>query len=447
MKDYHDITLGHDFDFSNVPSEILAENLNLDGKTARNTSIQLFGENEKSFTIAIDFQFTGEDTNNTLLSCFEEDGSEGFRLRYNGGFPNIQWGDKSNNVGYKKFRDVVVLRHIKGEDKLYIYASNGTNSGSRFDKAITVIESTRNRNTNTNTTLTIGGVVFGDGNFDYFGTGMIHWCKIWYDDLGDTNARILAAWCHEPLRMEYCGSGRYRLAGNTSQRANASFIANNLLRDRGYYMNSSNVNAGGWEASLMRTFCNERILSALPTVWQSMIKTVKVSASAGDQSTEILVSEDKVYLESCTALTNTQSSIYPSEGSYIPWFTSNIMRAKFRGVIIADDANYYTDSSEPSTISSNNVKPGDVWQPSDGGGWNYILISLEEYNLRPETSTAPKHGTTTNDGSMVWVAAYGWWLRSPYVGASTYFWHVTNGGYGYNNYASYAGGVCPCFSI
>ena len=368
-------------------------------------------------------------------------------MRYNGGYPNIQWGDKSNNVGYKKFRDVIVLRHIKGENKLYIYASNGTTTSSRFDPAITIIESTRNRSTNTNTTLTIGGVVFGDGNFDYYGTGMIHWCKIWYDDLGDTNARTLAAWCHEPLRMEFCGSGRYRLAGNTSQRANASFIANNLLGHRGYYMNDTNVNAGGWDASLMRTFCNGRIFDALPTVWQSMIKTVKVSASAGNQSTEVLVSEDKVYLESISALTNNKDSIYPSEGSYITWFTSNMVRAKFRGVIIPDDATYYTSSSEPSTVSSNNVKLGDVWQPSDGGGWNYILISLEDWNLRPVTSTAPSHGTMTNDGTMVWVAAHYWWLRSPNVGNSTNFWNVPSYGNGSSSNASFAYGVCPCFSI
>lgn len=447
LKDYHDIALGHDFDFENVHSEVLAENMLLDGSTAKDTKIQLFGANEKTFTLAIDFQFTGEDTNNTLLSCFEEDGSEGFRLRYNGGYPNVQWGDKSNNIGCKKYRDVVVLRHIKGDDKLYIYASNGSGSSSRFDQSITVIESTRNRSTSTDTTLTIGGVIFGDGNFDYYGNGMVHWCKIWYDDLGDANARTLAAWCHEPLRLEVCGTSRYRLAGSTSQKSSVSFIANNLLRDRGYYMNSSNVNAGGWDASLMRTFCNERIFNALPIVWQSMIKTVKISASAGNQSTEILVSEDKVYLESITALTNNQSSIYPSEGNYITWFTSDVMRAKFKGAIIADDANYFTDNSEPSTVSSNTVKVGDVWRPSNGSNWNYVCISLEDYNLRPETSSAAQHGVKTNDGTKVWVAAYYWWLRSPHVGSSTYFWYVYGYGYSGNSSASSVNGVCPCFSI
>lgn len=40
-----------------------------------------------------------------------------------------------------------------------------------------------------------------------------------------------------------------------------------------------------------------------------------------------------------------------------------------------------------------------------------------------------------------------WWLRSPYVGASTGFWYVNGSGYGYYYYASYVYGVCPCFII
>ena len=439
MKDYHDLTLGHDFDFENVESEILATNMYLDGKTAKKTEVQLFGDNEKSFTLAIDFQFTGTDTNNTLLSCFEEDGSEGFRLRYNGS-PNIQWGDKSINIGYQKYRDIVVLRHIKGDNKLYIYASN--NTSDRFSDAISVIESTRNRSTSTNAKLTLGAITFEDGGYDYYGTGMIHWCKIWYDDLGDANARALAAWTHEPLRMEFCGANRYRLAGSTSQKSNASFIANNLLAGRGYWMNKTNDNTGGWNASLMRTFCNGRLFDALPTVWQSMIKPVKISASAGNKSTEVLVSEDKVYLECITALANNKNSIYATEGDYISWFTSDIYRAKFRGRIIPDGASYYTDSSEPSTISSNNVKVGDVWK-INGNGICYICVSkadIERYSLTVYADCS--------SGIGGWVSAYNWWLRSPNIDGSTTFWYVYSNGSGSLYYsASYTLGVCPCFSI
>lgn len=439
LKDYVDITLGHDFNFSNVESEVIATNEYFDGATARATNIQLFGDNEKSFTLAIDLQFTGTATNNTLLSCFEENGSEGFRIRYNGGYPTVQWGNQSINVGKGKYRDIVVLRHIKGENKLYVYASH---NGDNFADAITRVESTRNRSTSTNTKLSLGGVYFsGDGGYDDYGTGMIHWCKIWYDDLGDAVARKLAAWCHEPLRMEFCGADRYRLAGNTSQKANASFIANNLLADRGHCMNTTNTNAGGWNGSLMRTFCNTRLKEALPTVWQSMLKKVKISASAGNQSTEILVSEDYVYLASTTEMNNSTDATLSSEGDYISWYTSDIMRAKFRGRIIPDDAQRYTDSSDPQTITSYTVKEGDIWRPNNSGT-NYIFVTKTDIDRFGLTV----YGTATSAGG--WVSAYYWWLRSPFVGGSTHFWFVTNSGYCGTGYsAGYAYGVCPCFSI
>lgn len=445
-KDYIDIELGHDFDFSNVDSQILASNQYFNGATAVDTDIQLFGEHEKSFTIAIDLRFTSTDTDNTLLSCYEEDGAEGFRVRYNGGTPMIQWGDQNIAVGYQKYRDIIVLRHIKGENKLYVYASNTTGTGSNFSNGIARIESTRSRATSTDAVLSLGAIRFaGDGGHDDYGTGMVYWCKIWFDDLGDTNARALAAWCHETIRMEYYGAEKYRLAGNTSQKVNASFVANNLLGDRGYQMNTTNTNAGGWDSSLMRTFCNNRLKAALPTVWQSMIKKAKISATAGSQSSLIVVSEDYIYLPCTNEVGGGQSAPYTSEGEAMGWYTSNILRAKFRGRIIPDDASHYTDASDPQTISTYTVKVGDVWQPNGGSNTNYIFVSKTEIDRFGLTV----YGTATNAGG--WVAAYNWWLRSPGVGGSTYFWTVNGGGgvygFGTNGNASYSAGVCPCFSI
>ena len=449
QKDYYDITLGHDFDFSNVESTtfvgkngtISTSELYLDGATAYNTGIKLFGENEESFTLAIDFRFSSTTVNNTLLACFEEDGSEGFRLRYNSN-ANIQWGNMNHSFGNGKFRDIVVLRHKKGEAKLYIYASNASGSTS-FSDAITRIESTRNRVTNTESTISLGAIRFlGNGGYDDYGTGMIYWCKLWHDDLGDENARQLASWYHEKLRIEYRGTNLYRLAGNTSQRAGASFIANNLLGDRVHYMNSTNTNSGGWDNCMMRKNFMPRLYNALPTVWKSMIKKVKVNASAGSQSSEILISEDYVYLPAVKEVDNGQTStVYVSEGSFISWFTSNIRRAKFRGVIIPDTATYYTTSSDPNTIDGSNVSIGDVWQPNGGTNTNYVFVSNQEIARCGYTV----YGTATDVGG--WVSAYHWWLRSPYVSSSTYFWIVNSSGGTYNSYAYYTYGVCPCFSI
>lgn len=439
LKDYMDINLGHDFEFENVESEVLAENLYLDGSTAIDTDITLFGENDRSFTLAIDYQFSDTTANSTLVSCYEEDGQEGFRLRYSS-YPSIQWGDVSQSFGSGKLRDIVVLRHRKGEDKLYVYASNSTSSGTNFDLAITRAELTRARSTTTSSVLTLGAIRFlADGGHDDYGKGFIHWCKIWHDDLGETNARQLAAWCHEPLRMEYYGTELYRLSGGTSQKSNASFICNHLLGSRKMQMNTSNTNVGGWDECRMRTFLNGRIKPALPTVWQSMLKQVKINASAGNKSTEIVISDDYVYLPCTTEMSNNTSEPYVSEGAYISWFTSDMKRLKFMGILVPDDAGNYTSSSDPSTDTANTVKPGDVWKVNNGAGHVYVDQDyLDKYAITPAYTASIGGG---------WIAAPGWWLRSPNATGTTNFWNVYGNGSMSNNYASNSYGVCPCFSI
>lgn len=212
-------------------------------------------------------------------------------------------------------------------------------------------------------------------------------------------------------------------------------------------MNDASMNVGGWNASKMRTFCNKRIFNALPIVWQSMIKSVKINASAGNQSTEIITSEDKIYLESLVALINIQDSTYQSEGEHIDWFTSNLNCAKFMGAIIADDAEYFLDSVEPSTVSTNTVKVGDVWRPSNRGAC-YICVSLEDYNLmRITPNDAPWTGTKTKDNMKVWVYGSNWRLRSPNIENSTDFHVINTGGGMGSESATVARGVCPCFSI
>lgn len=452
QKDYIDITLGHDFNFTNVNSEVIAQETYLDGTTPIRTNITLFGENSPSFTLAVDFRFTDTaNTNNTLLACFDESGNKGFRLRMNNN-PDIQWGDKNVNVGYQGYRDIVVLRHRAGENKLYVYSSNGTSSS--FANAISSSELTRATTPDTEQKLVLGGVYYeGDGGYGDKGSGYIYWAKVWYDDLGDTNARALAAWTHETLRFENCttnigtNKGRYALAGNTSQRASMSFISNACLVDRLKVMNSGNTNVGGWDSSAMRTFMNARLPNALPTVWRSLLKKVKISATEGNKSTNVLVSEDWFYLPCLREMGGSNDSPYNAEGVIISWFTSDIRRAKFRGKIIPDDATYYTNSSDPSLDSNVTIKSGDVWK-QNGNSNCYIYATDEEvryYGLSKSVAA--------NIGGY-WVSACSYWERSPYVGTTHTFWNVSSLGanttygnyYGYNT-ASYSFGVCPCFSI
>ena len=436
MKDFYDMKLGKDFDFENVESHLLAEDQYFDGATAIETGIKLFGENDTSFTIAIDFQFTDTSTTGaTLVSCYEESGAEGFRLKYSSA-PCIEWGNVYQYVGNAKYRDIVVLRHKKGEDTLHIYCSNGTNSDKYADD-ITHTTLTRNRSTSTESQIVLGAVQFiGDGGFDYHGTGFIHWAKVWLDDLGDTNARVLAAWPHEPARIEFCGAGRYRLAGNTSKKSNASFIFNNLLWDRGHQMNTVNTNSGGWEVSYMREFIGNRLIKALPTVWESMLVKVKINSTIGDKSTEVYTSEDYVYIPCQNEMGGSNSATYADEGDHIEWFTSDIMRAKFKGIIIPEDASYYSGTSEPSTQSGNTVKFGDVWK--NGNCMVYVTQDyLDRFNIA---------ATTESNIGGGWMTMTQWWLRSPNI-TTTYWWHVYTSGSLSTSTGNLTLGVCPCFSI
>ena len=334
QKDYFDVRVGQDFSFTNVEESMLGDELTFDGSSSKvvDSGIKLFGADSGSFTIAIDFEFDKNCTQDgTLLSCFEYDGSEGFRLKYNGTNPEIQWGNASQVVGKGSQRDVVVLRYRKGEDKLYIYSFNGgvSSSGTYADE-IMYTEITRNRSTNTEATIVLGGFKFlSGGSIDIptLGKGQIHWAKVWLDDIGDAAARKLAAWPHETWRYEYCGDKRYRFAADSSKITGASFIPTRLL-SLGHCMNTTNTNIGGWNDSAMRQFCNGRVYDAFPTEWRSIIKQVQIPSTAGNMSSDIVYSKDYVYLPSYVEVFNTIEDPYASEGRAIAFFNTDADRIK-----------------------------------------------------------------------------------------------------------------------
>lgn len=61
------------------------------------------------------------------------------------------------------------------------------------------------------------------------------------------------------------------------------------------YMNSTNTNVGGWKSCARRTWCNNVYFSALPSAWQSMVKTVNKKVSVGNNSSTIETVQDKIF--------------------------------------------------------------------------------------------------------------------------------------------------------
>lgn len=62
------------------------------------------------------------------------------------------------------------------------------------------------------------------------------------------------------------------------------------------YMNSSDTNVGGWESCKRRTWCNNVYYNALPSVFKSAVKEVNKKTSAGNQSSTIKTTADKIFL-------------------------------------------------------------------------------------------------------------------------------------------------------
>ena len=440
-KDYVDITLGHDFNFANVHSEVVAENEYFNGSRAMSTEYRLFGNYETSFTLAIDLRFIDGTTNATILSCFENNNNNGFRIRLNGNVINIQWGTETFSVSYKNYRDMIVLRHRKGEKQLYVYTStpySTTNTSlSKYFNLDSAYGTSRPRrkvltsasDINTEFPLTLGGVRYADGGHSFYGKGMVYWCKLWFDDIGDSNCEQLASWHHESLRMEYYGTGLYNYAG-TGTLCGGSFIANNLLEDRGMKM-MANANNVSWEASIIRTFFNERVYNALPIAWKSMIRQVTIDASQYSTSAESIYTDDYLYLPSRTEL-----------NGGIPFMESNDKRIKFSKYIIPETANYYTGSTDPQTDTDIIMNIGDIWTTS---GVSYILLSADEIN---------KYGLTVKSGTSItsvggWVAANKYWSRTAdtYYG-SNYFSSINqDGSIASSSYTTQDNRICICFSV
>ena len=464
--DYTEIQLGHDFNFSNVQQCVIGQDVTLsgvtvdefvsggyyfDGSTAVTTGIDLFSEDAPAFTMAIDFQFSSTSTNQSLVSN-NEGGTSVFRLYHNGTAPVLQWGDQSVTVGNGKYRDIVVVRRPKGSKYLYVYSA-GTTSEYAVSVTRTVLLSSTLPQTEYG--LSFGAVQYSNGYRDY-ATGHLHWCKIWYDDIGEDCAYKLASWVHETIRMEYWGAGKYYYY-NTSTVCKCSFISNSQwghVAGRGYYMNSSNTNAGGWNSSKMRTFCNGRVFDALPIEWQAMIKAVEIRATSGSQSTSIIASEDKVYLISYREVGSgsTAAGYIDEVGTSInpvSWFTNNQQRIKFRGKIrkYAGDstATIYSCAQEPAALYQTDIEPGTIWINTSNSSVGYIFLpqdELDHYGITPSIAADPTYALGG------WMTANYWWERSPYLSNTTYFMSVNYYGPP-SNYAnaSTVFGVVPCFSF
>ena len=339
-----DILLGTDKHYSNIDDHTLislGSPLTLDGATyfkpqINGEDIKLFDE-DKSFVLAIDFKLSSsspQNNNNTAMSCYQ---TEGLKLKMNSNSPAVLFGSSSVSASICAAgkRNIVVLRHIKGDTKIYGYCSHTSNSSAAAQ--IYTFTITPPRAVIHNAPLVFGAQMSDDGYVDpnTYGTGVIYWAKYWEDDLGEPDCKEIANWPRETITMQAAGTDErvFRTFKNESGTySNCCFLMKHLLSVQ-RRMNDTNTNGGGWKSSGIRTWLNSRMLAALPIEWRQIIQPVVVKSSDGNQSYSISdpPAVDKIWIP-CRRDIDSSATASPydaeTDGSSINLFTNDASRIK-----------------------------------------------------------------------------------------------------------------------
>lgn len=93
-------------------------------------------------------------------------------------------------------------------------------------------------------------------------------------------------------------------------------------------MNNTDTNVGGWEESQMRTATLPAIFDKLPSALKAIICEVSKKTSAGNKSTNIVITADKLFLFSAVETGAKDDGVYLSEGTKYPVFTYEDTRIK-----------------------------------------------------------------------------------------------------------------------
>lgn len=368
VKDSLGLKLGNDYSFDDIEEyEVIASDMKFDGTNYFDTELPMLN-GDRDFTIAIDFEFSGGNSAGaTLAQCFQSDGSNGFRLWWSTE-PKLSWGTDSDKPSTGANREMVVLRHAAGSNNLSVYKSN-LSGNEVINASLTAV-----RNPVIPSTLVFGCSKADDGAFENHAKGIVHWCKIWYADLGEDMGRNIAQWIHETVPMDLAKFKGYYLADTSSKRASVTFLASRLLGAKKQFNNKS-TNDGGWAAASLNTWLNTRLYNALSPAWKALIKPVKVYSSIGLKSNETSVSSCYFYIPSLYELDNSAAGEpYINEtNATIPYLVNDEARKRSRTAAPEVYEMYWTRSPNIGftnyihTIDETGANSGYSYPSYDGG--------------------------------------------------------------------------------
>lgn len=287
--DDYSFTMGYDIDYDDIESvELVSTKKTFAGSNGDyyDTDIKLF-DADKDFVLALDYKMlSGNTSGATLMQCYQTAGTNGFKLSYESS-PVLSWGGVTTSTENTTVspsavdnREMLVIRHKKGDNNLYIYVSN-LSSANDIETYTIAKDSATISDT---ATLIFGAAKTDAGRIANYAKGEINWCKIWYKDLGEDICRNLVNWTHEKIIFETSGFQRYQLHDDSTKESMMSLLATHLLSVKGKYNSSSNDNAGGWAECELNKFLNSRFYNAIPYQIKALMKKVSVKSTIGDNS-------------------------------------------------------------------------------------------------------------------------------------------------------------------
>lgn len=453
MKDHIDIVLGNDFEYSNVSSQVVAQNEFFDSDYVIDTDIRPFSYGK--CTIAVDYETLYDSSlQNPLLFCVKNKSGNGDVLLSLGNSGSLRdrivVGENTTQICSAGVRNIVVFRY-DGSQTLRTYnfmayaptnVTSTTAERGLYTTALTVNSYSLPNNPTSDAAIYLGGMTYTYNGREYDGytaKGWIHWCKVWYDDLGDSVCRLLAAWPHQTLRMEYVGSGRHTMSGTTGVPCRATFLSNSTLWHHGATTNSANgymksiSSSYSWQGSDLQTFYRNRVYNAFPYVWKSAFAKVVVKTGSTANGNATTSDDEYVYAPAqIDVVPQTfvwgESLASEVEGGTISFYNTNsyttsyVPRTKFSGYAVEDRSSaagrrYFYSSDDP-TISRTCFE-GDLWLRTSNSSTNALYVYVpnsyaDQHDLLGNKTIKGTNCIRSSDENGYWVIADLWHTRSLY---------------------------------
>ena len=378
-----DIPFGNDFVYEteDIDNKVLIESpMVFNGTSSRLDTYEILMDGKKDFVLAVDFRRDPFNTNTTMFQSYNPSSSAGFRVNCTDNETELVWGTKTikletdSNFG----REMLVLRHKAGENKLYVYYSQKDKEEKlkvEMDALQEPIDAL---------SLVFGCRKSGTNTYTNYAAGTVYWSKLWYADLGESICQQLAAWPHEEKTFITCSAGNNTPEYGTQDGIATLVLMAKYVTDKQYPLNNIGVwsNIGGWKDQTIRNYLENKVYAGINSQYKDLVKLTKVRSGTWNAPE---------FNQSLVTITETNDHIFiPAKIELESSYNDNEITAGESVLFDQFDGNDkrigYTAAEVPSPYWTRTLQQNGDWGfqyvKADGGIYTYGESPSTERNLR-----------------------------------------------------------------